>query len=87
MTSPPPTKRGWCFACGQTGDLRLVRTQPTVKARKWKCVACIERSQAFKASRQKANENNDLAQASTPAADRARPPSTARRRKKSESDQ
>lgn len=53
-------KAGWCYACGHAGQVRLVRTSPTIRARKWKCDACVERSRAFKAARKKANDINGL---------------------------
>lgn len=55
MTGPPTSKHGWCFACGRAADLRLIRTQPNVRARKWKCQACIDRSAAFAVARRKAD--------------------------------
>lgn len=60
MSGPTATRRGWCYACGQPGELLLVRTKPTVKARKWKCAACVHRSAAFKAARKKATGINGL---------------------------
>jgi hypothetical protein len=60
MSGPTPSRRGWCAACKQVGDLLLVRTKPHLRARCWRCVPCVERSRAFKAARDKANGINDL---------------------------